>query len=147
MMVSFPGSTLLHTWRQAYPRLIFIKTEVVPSPSTNNAHVVIAQYNVVGLFATISSSTTTVAASWLLHIASQVTGTALVAGKGQFWNSVHSSRVCEVAYQDRCFLLTIFAGSGLVSACMDSMTWYELSTMTDILNDTRSYGQYKGRVP
>lgn len=30
-MVSFQSSTLLHTWRQAYPRLIFIKTEVVPS--------------------------------------------------------------------------------------------------------------------
>ena len=82
-MVSFPSSTLLHTWRQAYPRLIFIETEVVPSPSTNNAHVVIAQYNVVGLFATTSSSTTTVAAGWLLHIASQVTGTALVAANDQ----------------------------------------------------------------
>ena len=82
VVVFFPKSSLLHTRRQPYPRLIFIETEVVTSPSANNPHVVIAQYNVVGLFATISSSTTTVAAGRLLHIASQVTGTALVAGHG-----------------------------------------------------------------
>ena len=76
--------SLLRTWRQAYPRLVFIETEVIPSPSTNNAHTVIAQYHVVGLFATVPSSTTTLAASWLLHIASQVAGTALVAASGQF---------------------------------------------------------------
>jgi hypothetical protein len=77
-------SSFLRTWRQPYPRLIFIETEVIPSPSANNAHIGIAQYNVVGLFAASSSTATTVAAGRLLHIASQVTGTALMAGDGQF---------------------------------------------------------------
>jgi hypothetical protein len=80
----------LRTWRQPYPRLIFIETEVVPSPSANNAHVGIAQYNVVGFFATISSSSTTVTTGWLLHIASQMTGAALVAGRGQFYERIVS---------------------------------------------------------
>ena len=76
-------SSFLRTWRQPYPRLIFIETEVIPSPSANNAHIGIAQNNVVGLFAASSSTATTVAAGRLLHIASQMTGTALVAECGQ----------------------------------------------------------------
>jgi hypothetical protein len=86
VVVFFPKSSLLHTRRQPYPRLIFIETEVVTSPSANNPHVVIAQYNVVGLFTASSSTSTTMAAGWLLHVASQVTSPALVAGCGQFLN-------------------------------------------------------------
>lgn len=84
VMMFLQQSSLLRTWRQAYPRLVFIEAEVIPSPSTNHTHIVITQYNMVRLFATVPSSTATVAAGWLLHIASQVTGTALVAWTGQF---------------------------------------------------------------
>lgn len=93
-MPFFQQFSLLRTWRQAYPRLVFIEIEIVPSPSTNHAHIVIAQYNVVRLFTTSSSSTATVAAGWLLHVTSQVTGTALMAGSDQSLG-VHNLRFLE----------------------------------------------------
>ena len=86
----------MRTWRQTYPRLIFIEAEIVPSPSTNHGHVGIPQYNVVGLFATIPRSPATVTAGWLLHIASQVTGTALVAGSGQLLGSSALSAISGI---------------------------------------------------
>jgi hypothetical protein len=57
--------------------------------------------------------------------------------------------VYEFAYQDRCFLLTIFVGSVVASADKELMTWYEISNLTDIPNYTRYmiYWYQTGSVP